>query len=95
VATSSWENGWQWRAACRGDDSGLFFSPSHLEPKDARDAREQRAKSICAICPVRVECLDYALRTREPHGIWGGLNEQERRRMLRDQERRLHAVDQV
>jgi WhiB family redox-sensing transcriptional regulator len=92
VATSSWEYGWQWRAACRGDDSGLFFAPSHLEPRDVREARERRAKSICAICPVRVECLEYALRIREPHGIWGGLNELERRRMVREQERRLHAV---
>jgi len=92
VATSSWEYGWQWRAACRGDDAGLFFGPSHLEARDEREARERRAKSICAICPVRIECLEYALRTKEPHGIWGGLNELERRRLVRDQVRRLHAV---
>jgi WhiB family redox-sensing transcriptional regulator len=93
VATSSWEYGWQWRAACRGDDSGLFFAPSHLESREARDARERRAKTICGECPVRAECLEYALRTREPHGIWGGMNELERRRLLREQERRLHAVE--
>jgi len=92
VATSSWEYGWQWRAACRGDYARLFFGPSYLEARDEREARERRAKSICAICPVRIECLEYALRTKEPHGIWGGLNELERRRLVRDQVRRLHAV---
>ena len=40
--------------------------------------REERAKAICATCPVREPCLEYALRIREPHGIWGGLNESER-----------------
>ena len=41
-----------------------------------------RAKAICATCPVRGPCLDYALRIREQHGIWGGLNEVERRALL-------------
>ena len=41
--------------------------------------RERQAKAVCATCPVHKECLDFALRIREPHGIWGGLNEIERR----------------
>ena len=41
-----------------------------------------RAKSICKVCPVNVECLEYALTIREPYGIWGGLTETERRGML-------------
>jgi WhiB family transcriptional regulator, redox-sensing transcriptional regulator len=41
--------------------------------------REGRAKAICAACPVRKDCLDYAIATHEPHGVWGGLNELERR----------------
>ena len=40
------------------------------------------AKAICATCPVRGLCLEYALAVREPYGIWGGLNEYERRRLL-------------
>jgi len=48
-------------------------------------ARERKAKSICAVCPVRIECLEYAVRIREPHGIWGGLNEIERRVLIREQ----------
>ncbi len=52
---------WQQRAACKGPQSVVFFPPSHVERKDEREAREERAKSICAICPVRAACLDYAL----------------------------------
>jgi WhiB family redox-sensing transcriptional regulator len=93
VATQSWEYGWQWRAACRGEDSSLFFAPNHPENKDEKTIRERQAKGICARCPVRIECLEYAIRIREPHGIWGGLNEMERRVLIRERERgRLRSV---
>jgi WhiB family redox-sensing transcriptional regulator len=42
---------------------------------------------VCHTCPVRRECLDFALRIREPYGIWGGLNEIERRDLLVPAER--------
>ncbi|HXF72255.1 MAG TPA: WhiB family transcriptional regulator [Actinomycetota bacterium] len=80
--------GWRFRAACRGEDAALFFAPNYFERKEEKDAREARAKAICRRCEVRAECLAYALRTREPHGIWGGLNELERRLLLRELERR-------
>jgi WhiB family redox-sensing transcriptional regulator len=70
---------WQARAACRGPHTSLFFPPSHFERKEDKERRESQAKAICATCPVRKPCLEYALRIREPHGIWGGLNEIERR----------------
>ncbi len=73
---------WQQDAACRGPESRLFFAPAVPEPRPERDAREARAKHICAECSVREACLEYALRIREPHGIWGGLNEAQRRGML-------------
>ena len=44
--------------------------------------RETRAKEICATCVVRRDCLEYAIRIREPHGIWGGMNEVERKQVL-------------
>lgn len=78
------EDLWQERAACRGPQATVFFPPSHFERKDEKSSREGRAKAICASCPVRRDCLDYALRIREPHGIWGGLNEVERRQLLSD-----------
>ena len=45
-------------------------------------AREGRAKEICRTCPVKAPCLDYAVKIKEPHGIWGGLNEAERKQLL-------------
>ncbi len=73
---------WQTKAACRGPQAAAFFPPSHFERKEEKEAREARAKSICASCSVRQACLEYALRIREPHGIWGGLNEAERKQLL-------------
>ena len=60
----------------------MFFPPAHFERKDEKLDRERRAKAICATCSVCRDCLDYALRIREPHGIWGGLSEVERRSLL-------------
>ena len=72
---------WQARASCRGPQAEVFFPPAHAERKDEKLQREERAKSICRSCIVQVECLDYAIRIQEPHGIWGGLNEMERKQM--------------
>jgi WhiB family redox-sensing transcriptional regulator len=82
VALRTAEDVWQRRAACRGPESALFFPPTLPEARLDREAREERAKQICQACPVRGECLDFALSIREPHGIWGGLNELERRELL-------------
>lgn len=73
---------WQVRASCRGPQAAIFFPPSHFERKEEKEARERRAKAICQSCPVRKPCLDYALGIKEPHGIWGGLNEMERKLLL-------------
>ncbi len=43
---------------------------------------EQKAKAICSVCPVRVQCLDFAVEIREPYGIWGGLTEADRRQLV-------------
>lgn len=75
------------RAACR--DTGvmmLFFGPDGERPAE-RAIRERKAKAVCAVCPLRAECLEYALRHPARFGIWGGLNAEElaaeRRRLLR------------
>lgn len=77
---------WSDRAACRGMPLTLFFGPEG-ERKQQRERREHAAKAICARCPARVECLDYALTTPEKYGVWGGMGEDERvterRRRLR------------
>jgi WhiB family redox-sensing transcriptional regulator len=82
---------WQLDAACRGMDSSLFFHPPN-ERDAARENRAARAKAICRGCPVVAECLDHALRVREPYGVWGGRTEDERARLLGIQSLRYPAV---
>ena len=74
---------WRVAALCRGDDAVHFFAPAHLERKEERMLRESRARALCSGCPVRVECLESALASGEPHGIWGGLNELQRSHLRR------------
>jgi len=76
------ENSWQLRAACRGPQAVVFFPPTAFERKEEKLEREARAKDICTGCSVRLECLDYAISIREPHGIWGGANEVERKNLM-------------
>jgi WhiB family redox-sensing transcriptional regulator len=68
---------WQRRAACRSEDPELFF-PS---PGDWRTV--QRAKAVCARCPVRTLCLAAALNGVTVTGIWGGTSGSERRALAR------------
>ena len=72
---------WQLMGACRGEDSALFFHPEG-ERGSSREARDAAAKVVCRTCPVATECLQYALGTREPYGVWGGLSESERAEVL-------------
>jgi WhiB family transcriptional regulator, redox-sensing transcriptional regulator len=74
---------WQDRAACAGVDARLFFPPDG-ERGEEREIREAKAKAVCAQCPVRAPCLDYALgNSIRNNGIWGGLNQEERARERR------------
>jgi WhiB family transcriptional regulator, redox-sensing transcriptional regulator len=63
--------GWRYRAACRGTDLNVFFP--------GRGESAEPARQICAGCPVRQPCLDYALSRGITNGIWGGLTERDRR----------------
>lgn len=67
----------QWRtaAACRSADPDLFF-PVSASAHNTQQVAD--AKSICACCPVSRECRNFALRTRQQHGIWAGMTEEER-----------------
>lgn len=67
-------------AACRTEDPELFFPISDMGP-GARQVAE--AKAVCARCPVRTDCLDYAIDAGLDHGIFGGQTERERRALLR------------
>jgi len=74
---------WQRSGSCRTGVSDDFYPPMHIERKHERVARERRAKQVCAGCPVRARCLDHAIVTDERYGIWGGLNQEERRSLRR------------
>lgn len=65
------DRSWVADAACRHIDTHLMY------PHRGESAAQ--AKAVCARCPVRAECLEWALAVPEKFGIWGGLSERERR----------------
>jgi WhiB family redox-sensing transcriptional regulator len=71
---------WQDRGACKGTDPEAFFP--------VKGGSTAEAKAVCAACPVRAECLEYALVRGERFGVWGGTSEMERRGMRRARLRR-------
>nr|WP_182346145.1 WhiB family transcriptional regulator [Tomitella gaofuii] len=77
---------WQQQGLCRGVDSSVFFHPDG-ERGHARTAREERAKQLCAQCPVLISCREHALALAEPYGIWGGLSESERLSIIKERGR--------
>jgi WhiB family redox-sensing transcriptional regulator len=83
MTTVSGPSAQKWRSIglCRGSDTTVFYPPSD------DDSLAEEAKTICSACAVRKPCLEFALTTREKHGVWGGLTERERRRVLRQRRR--------
>ena len=79
---------WRSSAACLAADPDLFFPISSTGPAQRQIAR---AKVICAGCPVRVQCLDFALTHDQTHGIWGGTTAEDRQRDRRRRRRRAAA----
>lgn len=75
-------NDWQRDAACTSYDPELFFPLGSATP--AR-AQLERARRICRSCPVQMPCLEWAIRVGVDDGVWGGLDEQERRSLRRRQ----------
>jgi WhiB family redox-sensing transcriptional regulator len=72
--------GWRARAACRDTDANLFFPAGSTG--GAVDQIEA-AKLVCRQCPVQDECLQFALESNQEAGVWGGRDEDERRRLRR------------
>lgn len=77
LAAAQLTRAYDWRddAACSGMDGEIWFPVVHTPGWEDQLAR---AKKICAACPVRQECLEYALDTGQRAGVWGGLSEKER-----------------
>ena len=70
---------WRAAAACREVDVEVFFAID--------EASQREAIAICEGCPVRRECLEHAVANREQYGVWGGLREQDRKRLVRSRRR--------
>jgi WhiB family redox-sensing transcriptional regulator len=81
---------WVQKALCKDEDPELFFPVGATGPAASQI---RAAKAVCIRCPVRLECLEWALATAQDAGVWGGLSEDERRALrltrLRQAERRV------
>ena len=69
-----WTEDWAANGACRTTDPDALF---------VQGAAQNRAKMVCAGCPVKAQCLADALDNRTEFGVWGGMTERERRALLR------------
>lgn len=78
---------WHTHARCRGTDADKFY------PEKGGAGSSEAAKRLCRVCPVRGECLRYAMDAGELYGVWGGFNQAERRVMRREQRRVEVAVE--
>ncbi len=72
---------WSERGLCRQIDAEVFFPERDGDDPTPRAQRVAEAKAICALCPVRAECLRDALAKNERFGVWGGLTTRERDRL--------------
>lgn len=72
---------WLRAAACLDEDEELFFPLG--ESGAANERQIAQAKAVCARCPVRAECLEFALGNGLDEGVFGGLTPQERRKLAR------------
>ncbi|MEW2075936.1 WhiB family transcriptional regulator [Streptomyces sp. NPDC012403] len=71
---------WRARAACRTEDPDLFFPIGTSGPALMQT---EQAKAVCRRCPVREQCLQWALDTGQSIGVWGGTSETERHALKR------------
>lgn len=65
---------WHAFAACTGLNPDIFFP--------AKNGTSSEAKAICSGCAVSAECLEFALKSDEQFGIWGGVGITERRKAI-------------
>ena len=74
------DDAWRDVALCRDTDPDLFFPVG-----TTGQALDQiaAAKRVCAQCPAKRPCLDFAIATNQDSGIWGGTSEDERRQIRR------------
>ena len=76
---------WMHEAACGQKEDGTTLT--HLFFIEERGSYDEGRK-ICAVCPVRAKCLEWAIRTHQPEGLWGGMTDRQRRTEKRSRQRR-------
>jgi WhiB family redox-sensing transcriptional regulator len=69
------------------DEAECVRHPGVADFFPERGASLREAKAVCAVCPVRPECLEYAMQWNHLSGVWGGLSERERRQLRRRRRR--------
>ena len=72
---------WREDSACREESSRASFFPGGDRGKTLTMATE--AKRVCRGCPVKIDCLLYAIETQQEYGVWGGATVPERRKLIR------------
>ncbi len=84
----------EWRAfgSCRTLATDLFFPIGQTGEAEVKIAR---AKKVCVTCPVRQECLEFAVTTNQEYGVWGGQSEEERRIIRREWRARVRAAQKA
>jgi WhiB family transcriptional regulator, redox-sensing transcriptional regulator len=85
AVTAALSSVWE-QAACQAADPELFFP---VAGAGAALAEIARAKAVCGRCPVREQCLDYAIESGQAHGVWGGATVDERRAIAARRRRTL------
>lgn len=90
LRSATW-NAEEWRevGSCRQLDTGLFFP---IGQTGEAEVKIVRAKKVCVTCPVRQQCLEFAITTNQEYGVWGGHSEEERRVIRRQWRARQRAA---
>jgi WhiB family redox-sensing transcriptional regulator len=71
------------------DDAECVRHPGNVDFFPERGESVRAAKAVCAQCPVKAECLEYAMQWNHLSGVWGGLSERERRQLRRRRRTRV------
>ena len=83
---------WRKLGTCRTLDTNMFFPIGQTGEAEIKIAR---AKSVCVPCPVRQQCLEFAITTNQEYGVWGGHSEEERRVVRRQWRARQRAAQKA
>lgn len=81
---------WRTEAVCSQSAGTKLFFPVGVT--GAAEIQIHQAKTVCAECPVRAECLEFAITTNQEYGVWGGTSEEERRVLRRQWRQRQRAL---